>query len=315
MFNVRPNFKETLEFISTKPSEYSRYHIPMVYQMLFNLQNSLAKDLEGSLILSNLLVKALTIYNKNNEDKSYAEILKIKKIDIGKVKKSDLSRKLMIPRETARRKLEDLVKKNLITINDGSISIQPICFRIENLDNILKNFASCLNLTLNNTVNKNQNIREEVNITYLLNNFSISWFYLNLMIQDLSLVWKKYFETLENWYIFGTCGLNQNYNLNNYKQFHNFTDDEIENFISNITHEKTRKGLNPTTISELTGVSRQTVVRNLKYLTDLRILEKEDETNLFSVTTDTYFKKNIADQLKKIYPPISKNVSLALQAL
>ena len=315
MFNVRPNFKETLEFISTKPSEYSRYHIPMVYQMLFNWQNSLAKDLEGSLILSNLLVKALTTYNKNNEDKSYAEILKIKKIDIGKVKKSDLSRKLMIPRETARRKLEDLVKKNLITINDGSISIQPICFRIENLDNILKNFASCLNLTLNNTVNKNQNIREEVNITYLLNNFSISWFYLNLMIQDLSLVWKKYFETLENWYIFGTCGLNQNYNLNNYKQFHNFTDDEIENFISNITHEKTRKGLNPTTISELTGVSRQTVVRNLKYLTDLRILEKEDETNLFSVTTDTYFKKNIADQLKKIYPPISKNVSLALQAL
>ena len=315
MFNVRPNFKETLEFISTKPSEYSRYHIPMVYQVLFNWQNSLAKDLEGSLILSNLLVKALTIYNKNNEDKSYAEILKIKKIDIGKVKKSDLSRKLMIPRETARRKLEDLVKKNLITINDGFISIQPICFRIENLDNILKNFASCLNLTLNNTVNKNQNIREEVNITYLLNNFSISWFYLNLMIQDLSLVWKKYFETLENWYIFGTCGLNQNYNLNNYKQFHNFTDDEIENFISNITHEKTRKGLNPTTISELTGVSRQTVVRNLKYLTDLRILEKEDETNLFSVTTDTYFKKNIADQLKKIYPPISKNVSLALQAL
>lgn len=315
MFNVRPNFKETLEFISTKPSEYSRYHIPMVYQMLFNWQNSLAKDLEGSLILSNLLVKALTIYNKNNEDKSYAEILKIKKIDIGKVKKSDLSRKLMIPRETARRKLEDLVKKNLITINDGSISIQPICFRIENLDNILKNFASCLNLTLNNTVNKNKNIREEVNITYLLNNFSISWFYLNLMIQDLSLVWKRYFETLENWYIFGTCGLNQNYNLNNYKQFHNFTDDEIENFISNITHEKTRKGLNPTTISELTGVSRQTVVRNLKYLTDLKILEKEDETNLFSVTTDTYFKKNIADQLKKIYPPISKNVSLALQAL
>ena len=315
MFNVRPNFKETLEFISTKPSEYSRYHIPMVYQMLFNWQNSLAKDLEGSLILSNLLVKALTIYNKNNEDKSYAEILKIKKIDIGKVKKSDLSRKLMIPRETARRKLEDLVKKNLITINDGSISIQPICFRIENLDNILKNFASCLNLTLNNTVNKNQNIREEVNITYLLNNFSISWFYLNLMIQDLSLVWKKYFETLENWYIFGTCGLNQNYNLNNYKQFHNFTDDEIENFISNITHEKTRKGLNPTTISELTGVSRQTVVRNLKYLTDLKILERKDQTNLFSVTTDTYFKKNIADQLKKIYPPISKNVSLALQAL
>jgi len=315
MFNVSPNFKETLEFISTKPSEYSRYHIPMVYQMLFNWQNSLAKDLETSLILSNLITKALTIYSKNNEDKSYAEILKIKKIDIGKIKKSDLSRELMIPRETTRRKLEDLVKKNLITINDGAISILPACFKIENLDDILKNFASCLNLTLSNTVNKDQNIREEVSTTFLLNNFSITWFYLNTMMQDLALVWKKYFATLENWFIFGTCGLNQNYNLHDAKQLHNLADDEIENFISNITLEKNSRGLNPTTISDLTGVSRQSVVRNLKYLTDSKILEKRDETNLFSVTTDPYFKKNIAEQLKKIYPPISKNVSLTLQTL
>jgi len=315
MFNVGPNFKETLEFISTKPSEYSRYHIPMVYQMLFNWQNSLAKDLETSLILSNLITKALTIYSKNNEDKSYAEILKIKKIDIGKIKKSDLSRELMIPRETTRRKLEDLVKKNLITINDGAISILPACFKIENLDDILKNFASCLNLTLSNTVNKDQNIREEVSTTFLLNNFSITWFYLNKMMQELALIWKTYFATLENWFIFGTCGLNQNYNLHDAKQLHNLADDEIENFISNITLEKNSRGLNPTTISDLTGVSRQSVVRNLKYLTDSKVLEREDETNLFYVTTDPYFKKNISDQLKKIYPPISKNVSLTLQSL
>ena len=315
MFKIGPNFKETLEFISTKPSEYSRFHIPMVYQILFNWQNSSAKDLEGSLILSNLLIKALTIYNRNNKNKSYAEILKTKKIDISKIKKSDLSRELMIPRETTRRKLDDLMKKNLITINAGAISILPVCFKIENLDNILKNFVSCLNLTLSNTVNRNKYNREEINITHLLDNFSITWFYLLTMMQELSLIWKTYFTTLENWFIFGTCGLNQNYNLHDAKQLHNLAADEIENFISNITLEKNSRGLNPTTISDLTGVSRQSVVRNLKYLTDSKILEREDETNLFSVTTDPYFKKNIADQLKKIYPPISKNVSLTLQSL
>jgi len=315
MFKIGPNFKETLEFISTKPSEYSRFHIPMVYQILFNWQNSSAKDLEGGLILSNLLIKALTIYNRNNKNKSYAEILKTKKIDISKIKKSDLSRELMIPRETTRRKLDDLMKKNLITINAGAISILPVCFKIENLDNILKNFVSCLNLTLSNTVNKNEYNREEINITHLLDNFSITWFYLLTMMQELSLIWKTYFTTLENWFIFGTCGLNQNYNLHDAKQLHNLAADEIENFISNITLEKNSRGLNPTTISDLTGVSRQSVVRNLKYLTDSKILEREDETNLFSVTTDPYFKKNISDQLKKIYPPISKNVSLTLQSL
>ena len=52
-----------------------------------------------------------------------------------------------------------------------------------------------------------------------------------------------------------------------------------------------------------------------KYLTDSKILQREEETNLFSVTTDPYFKKNIVEQLKRIYPPISKNVSLTLQSL
>jgi len=135
------------------------------------------------------------------------------------------------------------------------------------------------------------------------------------MMQELALIWKTYFATLENWFIFGTCGLNQNYNLHDAKQLHNLAADEIENFISNITLEKNSRGLNPTTISDLTGVSRQSVVRNLKYLTDSKILEREDETNLFSVTTDPYFKKNIAEQLKKIYAPISKNVSLTIQSL
>ena len=115
MFKMGPNFKETLEFISRKPSEYSRFHIPMVYQILFNWQNTSAKDLEGGLILSNLLVKALTIYNKNNKNKSYAEILKIKKIDIGRIKKSDLSRDLMIPRETSESEDEDESKKAQMT--------------------------------------------------------------------------------------------------------------------------------------------------------------------------------------------------------
>ena len=313
MFKQGPNFKETLNFISSKPSEYSRFHIPMSYELLFNWQNSLAKDLEGSLILSNLVIKALNIYNKNNKDKSYATLLKIKKIDIGKIKKSDLSRELMIPRETTRRKLKELAEKKLIEIKGSFIFIKPKCFEIKNLDNILKNFASCLNLTLNNTVYKN--MREEICNNYLLDNFTITWFYLNSMMRDLALVWKNYFKTLENWYIFGTCGLNQNYNLSDYKHLHNFDNDEIENFISNITHEKTRRGLNPTTISELTGVSRQSVVRNLKYLTELKLIEKEEKTNLFSVTSNEYFKKNIAEHLKRVYPPISKNVSLALQAL
>ena len=57
------------------------------------------------------------------------------------------------------------------------------------------------------------------------------------------------------------------------------------------------------------------MVRNLKYPTDPKIVEREDETNCFSVNTDPYFKKNIAEQLKIIYAPFSIYVSLTLQFL
>ena len=46
--------------------------------------------------------------------------------------------------------------------------------------------------------------------------FSLIWYYFLEMVIDISIVWKKYHTSLECWYIFGTCVLNQTYNTSNY---------------------------------------------------------------------------------------------------
>ena len=307
--------REISKIINKNYKEYTKYHYPLSYQILYFWKNYLAKDLETNKILSYLLIKALKVYNRNNKRKSYKDFIKIKNINIGKVKKADLSRELLIPRETIRRKLEDLKKENFIGLVDGNIEVKQISFEIIDLDTIIKKYSKCLNIILDNLsddkIIKNKNINED----YLLNNFSQIWINVLSMMISLSLIWMKFLKSMENWFIFGTCGLNQMYNLKDSKNFRDLHSDNTENFFLNLTTEEMIRGLNPTTISDLTGIPRQTVIRNLKILTKSKALEKDNKRNLFYVPKNTSQQKSIVETLKKVQLVISENVLRTLQTI
>ena len=295
--------------------EYTKFHYPLSYQILYLWKNYLGKDLETNLILSNLTIKALRIYNQNNKKKSYKEFIKTKQISIGKVKKAELSRELLIPRETIRRKLEDLKKENFIDMVDGNIDINRKSFEIKDLDTIINKYSKCLNIIVDNLSDDKTITKKSITEDYLLNNFSKCWINILSMMIELSLIWRKFLKSMENWFIFGTCGLNQMYNLKDSKNFRDLHPDNTENFFLNLTREETSRGLNPTTISDLTGIPRQTVIRNLKNLTKSKALEKDARRNLFYVPKNTSQQKSIVETLKKIQLVISQNVNKTLIAV
>tara|TARA_B100001939_G_scaffold325349_1_gene318038 strand:- start:278 stop:1216 length:939 start_codon:yes stop_codon:yes gene_type:complete len=307
--------QEIAKIINKNYKEYTKFHYPLSYQILYLWKNYLGKDLETNLILSNLTIKALRIYNQNNKKKSYKEFIKTKQISIGKVKKAELSRELLIPRETIRRKLEDLKKENFIDMVDGNIDINRKSFEIKDLDTIINKYSKCLNIILDNLGDDKTIAKKSITEDYLLNNFSKCWINLMSMMIELSLIWRKFLKSMENWFIFGTCGLNQMYNLKDSKNFRDLHPDNTENFFLNLTREETSRGLNPTTISDLTGIPRQTVIRNLKNLTKSKALEKDTRRNLFYVPKNTSQQKSIVETLKKIQLVISQNVNKTLIAV
>ena len=294
--------------------DYSKFHYPLCYQISYLWKNSLGKDLETSIILSSLSIKALKVYNRNNKKYSYKDLLKTKEISIGKIKKSELSRELLIPRETIRRKLEDLKNENLIQIVDRVIVVKIKSFEINDLNTIISKYTKCLNIIMEN-LNENIFIKKKITDEHILDNFSKCWMNILSMMCRLSLIWRSFLNSMENWFIFGTCGLNQMYNLKDQKNFRDFHPDNTENFFLNLTRKETSRGLNPTTISELTGIPRQTVIRNLKILTKLKALEKEVKTNLFYVPKNTNQQKSIVDTLKKVQLVISNSAFETLQAV
>ena len=303
------------KIINKNYKEYTKFHYPLSYQILYLWKNYLGKDLETNLILSNLTIKALRIYNQNNKKKSYKEFIKTKQISIGKVKKAELSRELLIPRETIRRKLEDLKKENFIDMVVGNIDINRKSFEIKDLDTIINKYSKCLNIILDNLGDDKTITKKSITEDYLLNNFSKCWINILSMMIELSLIWRKFLKSMENWFIFGTCGLNQMYNLKDSKNFRDLHPDNTENFFLNLTREETSRGLNPTTISDLTGIPRQTVIRNLKNLTKSKALEKDARRNLFYVPKNTSQQKSIVETLKKIQLVISQNINKTLIAV
>ena len=307
--------QEIAKIINKNYKEYTKFHYPLSYQILYLWKNYLGKDLETNLILSNLTIKALRIYNQNNKKKSYKEFLKTKQISIGKVKKAELSRELLIPRETIRRKLEDLKKENFIDMVDGNIDINRKSFEIKDLDTIINKYSKCLNIIVDNLSDDKTITKKSITEDYLLNNFSKCWINILSMMIELSLIWRKFLKSMENWFIFGTCGLNQMYNLKDSKNFRDLHPDNTENFFLNLTREETSRGLNPTTISDLTGIPRQTVIRNLKNLTKSKALEKDARRNLFYVPKNTSQQKSIVETLKKIQLVISQNINKTLIAV
>ncbi len=307
--------QEITKIINKNYKEYTKFHYPLSYQILYLWKNYLGKDLETNLILSNLTIKALRIYNQNNKKKSYKEFIKTKQISIGKVKKAELSRELLIPRETIRRKLEDLKKENFIDMVDGNIDINRKSFEIKDLDTIINKYSKCLNIIVDNLSDDKTITKKSITEDCLLNNFSKCWINLMSMMIELSLIWRKFLKSMENWFIFGTCGLNQMYNLKDSKNFRDLHPDNTENFFLNLTREETSRGLNPTTISDLTGIPRQTVIRNLKNLTKSKALEKDTRRNLFYVPKNTSQQKSIVETLKKIQLVISQNVNKTLIAI
>ena len=89
---------------------------------------------------------------------------------------------------------------------------------------------------------------------------------------------KKVYSTINCFYIWGLCALNEAYNSKNLDQ--SVKDNmflEAEEFHYKITKLKSSLGLNPTTIAELSGIPRATVIRQIKYLVNKNFLYKEKQ--------------------------------------
>ena len=241
------------------------------------------KDIEKYLIIVHLINKTLNTYNKYFFNFSYDQFYLSENIEIEKLSIIEIVKELNISKETARRKINELSKDNVIVRNSKKITLNKKAFIFQKPKATLKNLSKLLlvsakNLT-GNEILKSYNIEDfEEKIK---KNYSRYWntfleFQISYMISG-----KKFFGDYESFLCIGVCSLNQSYNLLNSK---NRGDLEIRDIADSIVLLEKSPGLNPTTISDLTGIPRATVIRKIYSLSKKKFIKKNDK-NLYTISS------------------------------
>ena len=243
------------------------------------------KDIDKYVILLFLINKTFRAYKEHFYTLSFEDFINSKTIEIEKISIIEIVNELSITKETVRRKLNELNKSGVIKRDKKKISVINPFNNQKPINNILE--LSKLLTYVSQRLGKMYNLNNLVSKNYynlIKKNYTLHWHtFLNFQLKYY-LRMKKNFGTFENFYIFGTCAVNQSYNLKNSYKINNAVSLNVNNYAEVVTdHTKYKSnGLNPTTISELTNIPRASVIRKLKWLLNQKFLVKNKQ-NLYSI--------------------------------
>ena len=140
---------------------------------------NLFKDLDKYSVLIYLVNKQFEFYRRNNLNITYDNFYKFSNLEIDKINLIKISHDLNIPKESVRRKVNELEKKGIIKKKGKKIAIdrsayvstQPIN-TLKNLSSLLSNFSKILK---NEKIIKDQLSQTEIS-NRIKQNFSFCWY-------------------------------------------------------------------------------------------------------------------------------------------
>ena len=231
------------------------------------------------IILIYLVNKDFIFFRRNGLIVEFETFFKDKTLEIEKINISDISKDLQIPKESVRRKVEELEKKGVIKKIKKKIFINMNAFSPDRVNQGIKEVSTLLYefnklLKKENEINKTFEIVEI--ITSIKKNYSFCWYQFYKFLFVFTNRWRKSVGDLETFCIGMVVMLNAVE-----RESFRVKDLNIKQFQNSLPDIKDR-GVNAMSISEITGIPRPTVVRKLKHLIDNGFLSI-DEKKLLEV--------------------------------
>ena len=221
------------------------------------------QDIDKFIILIYFINKDLIFYRKNGLIINYDTFYKDKSLEIPKINIIDVSKDLRIPKESVRRKVQELEKQGVIKKTGKKIFLDRSAFITAKAEKTLQDFSILVNKfseilveeKITNKVFTTKEISQSIK-----NNFSFCWYQFYKFLFIFTNRWRVNIADLESLTIGFVVLLNTVDNKNfktkklNRKKW--LADSQGADDV----------GVNAMSISEITDIPRPTVVRKLKYL-------------------------------------------------
>ncbi|WP_435149491.1 MarR family transcriptional regulator [Candidatus Pelagibacter bacterium nBUS_32] len=251
------------------------------------------QDIDKYIILVCLINKDLIFYRKNGLIVDYDTFYKDKSIEIPKINISDISTYLQIPKESVRRKLQELEKARVIQKNGKKIFLDRSAFITAKPQQTLNELSVLLNKFNKILLDEKITIKifntDEIT-TSLKNNFSFCWYQFYKLILTITNRWRIAINDLESLAIGSVVLLNTVSN----KTFK--TKDLNMNHWTKLAQGADDVGVNAMSLSEITGIPRPTVVRKIKKLVETDFLHINEKKLITLNIKGSRLKKQIKMQ-------------------
>ena len=293
----RPSFSNEIDedkifkVINKNFSKIAPYWFKLMSNWLIRAYNDFG-DIDKFIILIYFINKDLIFCRKNGLIIDYETFYNDKSIEIPKINISDISRDLIIPKESVRRKIQDLEKEGVIRKSGKKIFVDSSAFikAKAKAEKTLKEVSTLLNKF--NKILKDEKITNKVftidEITVSLkNNFSFCWYQFHRLLFVFTNRWRITVDDLET----ATLGLVVLLNTLDNKSF-KVKDLNRENWVK-IAQGADDVGVNSNSLSDITGIPRPTVNRKIKRLVEDGFLHINKKKLIIMNMTSSRFKKQI----------------------
>ena len=222
-------------------------------------------------------------------------------IIIDKINLIQISNELNIPKETIRRKVNELQDANILTRNGKSITFNKsgIDFqKPQETNELLSNFIEKKSKMMEGNDWFGEGWKKEEIKKFIKKYFTIFWLrFLKLQIPFL-IRHKNVFGDLESWIVWGNIALTHQYNLaknmdNDLYKNKNGERIVFKNYYSSVINIKMKQGVNASSISDISTIPRATVIRKLKHLVKTGCISKTENLE-YIMTSKGKMNKKIA---------------------
>ena len=250
------------KIINKNFSKIAPYYYQLITSWLIRSYN-VFQDIDKFVILIYFINKDLIFFRKNGLVINYDTFYNDKSIEIPKINISDISNDLKIPKESVRRKLQELEKKGIIKKTGKKIFVDRSAFTTAKAEQTLKELSILISKfneilveeKVTNIIFNTNEISESIKT-----NFSFCWYQFYKFLFIYTTRWRNNVTDLETLAI----GLVVLLNTIDNKSFR--VKDLNRKKYFKLSQGSDDIGVNAMSLSDITGIPRPTVVRKLKYL-------------------------------------------------
>ena len=246
--------------------------VPIQMRWMNNLYRTF-HDYEKFMIIIYLMVKTFDYYSKNFVKLNYEDFFSQNEIEVETLNIMEISNSLNIPKETTRRKINELEKLGAIKKSNKKIIIDRNAWPSIKPEETMKNMSYFLS-TLSKMLFEKGFMSEPVDSNQIVraakDNFSFVWKLYYDMQMPMLLMYKKIHGDLETAHVHGVCLSNQALNAQKIDTSVMSKAIYLEKFFFGDKQEFL--GINAMSISDITGIPRATVMRKLNKLVKEKFL-------------------------------------------